>query len=346
VERQIGYLQALREALVSEMRRDTNVVVVGEDVRQGLRGITKGCYEEFGPERVWDTPISEAAFVGLATGGALSGLRPVVEFQIGTLIYVAMDQLVNQAQKLRYMMGGQGKIPVTYIVPGSGARPGLAGQHSDHVYPFLLQGGMKTVIPATPYDAKGLFTAALREDDPVVLFAPAGSMSTKGPVPDQEIYIPLGKGEIKRSGSDVTVLAVGPLVLEALKVAERLEVEGISVEVLDPRSLLPFDHHILECSVRKTGRLVVFDDSNRTCGFAAEVASHAGEVLFDCLKAPVMRITRADVPVPFSTALDKYVLPSADQLEHAIRATLGKESRGNEQGPIRSDGKYELPQCK
>jgi acetoin:2,6-dichlorophenolindophenol oxidoreductase subunit beta len=322
VERQIGYVQALREALVLEMRADPNVVVVGEDMRQGLRGIAKGCYEEFGAERVWDTPISEAAFVGLATGAALSGLRPLVEFQIGTLVYVAFDQLVNQAQKLRYMMGGQGRIPVTYIVPGSGARPGLAGQHSDHVYSFLLHGGMKVVIPTTPYDAKGLFTAALREDDPVVVFAPAASLNTRGAVPEEEVFIPLGKADIKKSGNDVTVLAVGPLVLEALKAAQRLEGEGISLEVFDPRSLLPFDYELFESSVRKTGRLVLFDDCNRTCGFAAEVAAYACEKLFDVLKAPVIRITRADVPVPFSTALDKYVLPSVVQLEQAVRATM------------------------
>jgi pyruvate/2-oxoglutarate/acetoin dehydrogenase E1 component len=324
MERRINYLRALREALVQEMRNDPNVVVLGEDIRQSLRGITKGCLEEFGPERVWDTPISESAFVGLATGGAVAGLRPVVEFQIGTLIYVAFEQMVNQAQKLRYMMGGQAKVPVTYIVPGSGARPGLAGQHSDHLYPCLLQAGMKVVIPSSPRDAKGLFTAAMREDDPVVVFAPAALMNTSGDVPEDEVYIPLGSGDIKRSGTDVTVLAVGHLVVEALKVAKRLKEEGISVEVLDPRSLLPFDYALLHSSVSRTGRLIIFDDSNRTCGFAAEVAAYAAESLAHLLKAPVTRIARADVPVPFSTALDKYVLPNGAQLERAIRNRVGR----------------------
>jgi len=326
MERQLNYLQALREALVHEMRNDSSIVVLGEDVRQALRGITKGCYEEFGSERIWDTPISEAAFVGLATGAALSGLRPLVEFQIGTLIYISLEQMVNQAQKLRYMMGGQGTIPVTYIVPGSGARPGLAGQHSDHTYPSLVQGGMKVVIPSTPYDAKGLLTAALRENDPVVVFAPAACMSTKGPVPDEEIYIPLGSGEIKKIGSDITVVAIGPLVMEAIKTAHRLESEGISVEVFDPRSLLPFDYPLFESSVRKTGRLVIFDDSNRTCGFASEIAAYASENLFACLRAPIRRITRADVPVPFSIALDKSVLPSVPQLEQAVRESLSESA--------------------
>jgi pyruvate dehydrogenase E1 component beta subunit len=322
MERSINYLQALREALMQEMRRDANVVVLGEDVRHSLRGITKGCLSEFGADRVWDTPISEAGFVGMATGAAMSGLRPVVEFQIGTLMYVCFDQIVDQAQKLRYMMGGQGRIPVTYIVPGSGARAGLAGQHSDHIYPMLVQAGLKVVVPSCPLDAKGLFTAAMREDDPVVLFAPAATMNTRGMVPEEEVYIPLGKADVKLPGRDVTVVAVGPLVPEALKVAVRLQGEGISMEVIDPRSLLPFDHALLAESVERTGRLVVFDDSNRTCGMAAEVSAYAAEYLFDHLRAPIVRITRADVPVPFSTAIDKFVLPRPEQLEAAVRSVI------------------------
>ncbi len=318
MERQLTYLQALREALMQEMRADPSVVVMGEDIRQSLRGITKGCLEEFGPERIWDTPISEAGFVGMGTGAAIAGLRPVIEFQIGTLLYVVMDQLANQVQKLRYMMGGQGKIPVTYIVPGSGARPGLAGQHSDHLYPLLMQCGLKVLMPATPYDAKALFTAAIREDDPVVLFAPANVMGLRGAVPEGDISMPLGCGEIRQPGSDVTVVASAPLLAEALKVAARLQKEGTSVEVLDPRSLLPFDHALLESSVNKTGRLVIFDDANRTCGFAAEVGAYAAEKLFGVLRSPVIRITRADLPVPFSIALDKHVLPNGEQLERAI----------------------------
>ncbi|MCX6620374.1 MAG: alpha-ketoacid dehydrogenase subunit beta [Acidobacteria bacterium] len=319
----MNYLQALREALVAEMRLDPRVVVLGEDVRHSLRGITRGCMDEFGPERVWDTPISESAFVGLATGAAMAGLRPVVELQIGTLLYVALEQMANQAQKMRYMMGGQGRIPVTYLLPGSGARPGLAGQHSDHAYPMLIQCGLKVAIPSTPADAKGIFTAAMREDDPVVVFAPAGCLFAKGPVEQGEYVLPLGKGEVRRAGADITVVAVGPLVAEALKVAETVQTDGISVEVLDPRTLLPLDRDLIEVSVRKTGRLVIFDDSNRTCGFAAEVAALAGESLFAALKSPVVRVARADVPVPFSIALDRQVLARADQLEMVIRGILG-----------------------
>jgi acetoin:2,6-dichlorophenolindophenol oxidoreductase subunit beta len=318
VDRQITYLQALRESLMEEMRLDPTVVVLGEDVRHSLRGITKGCLEEFGAERIWDTPISEAAFVGMGTGSAMAGLRPVIEFQIGTLLYVVMDQIANQAQKLRYMMGGQGRIPVTYIVPGSGARPGLAGQHSDHLYPMLMQCGVKVLMPSTPLDAKALFTSAIREDDPVVLFAPAAVMSLRGNVPEGTAAEPLGVGAVRQAGSDVTVLATAPLLAEALKIAKKLEGDNVSVEVLDPRSLLPFDHDLLQRSVRKTGRLVIFDDANRTCGFAAEVAAFAAQHLFDALLAPIIRITRSDLPVPFSTALDRLVLPQGDQLESAI----------------------------
>ncbi len=307
---------------MQEMRLDPNVVVLGEDVRQALRGVTKGCLEEFGPDRIWDTPISEAAFVGIGTGAAIAGLRPVIEFQIPTLLFVAMDQLANQVQKLRYMMGGQGKMPVTYIVPGSGARPGLAGQHSDHLYPMLMQCGLKVLMPATPYDAKGLFTAAMREDDPVFIFAPSAVMGVRGDVPEEEITISLGIAELRRIGTDVTVVASAPLLAETLKVAERKENDGVSIEVFDPRSLLPFDHALLDRSVAKTGRLVIFDDANRTCGFAAEIAAYAGERLFRYLRSPIIRITRADLPVPFSTALDKQVLPNSEQLELAISRVM------------------------
>jgi pyruvate dehydrogenase E1 component beta subunit len=224
------------------------------------------------------------------------------------------------------MMGGQGRIPVTYIVPGSGARAGLAGQHSDHVYPMLAQAGVKCLIPSTAADAKGLFTAAMREDDPVVIFAPAASMGSRGPVPEGDFVTPLGVGEIKKAGSDITVVAIGPLVAEAMKVAKSLDSEGISIEVMDPRSLLPFDHALLADSVRRTGRLVVFDDANRTCGMAAEISAYVSENLFSHLRAPVVRVTRSDVPVPFSIAIDKHVLPKPEQLEASIRHVMAFDS--------------------
>ncbi len=324
---EIRYLEALSQAIRQEMRRDPRVIVIGEDVRASLRGVTKGFLEEFGPDRVFDTPISEAGFTGLATGAALAGLRPVVEYQINALLFVAFDQLVDQAQKLRYMMGGQGRIPVTYLVPASGARRGLAGQHSDHPYPLLLHMGMKTVMPSTPADAKGLMAAAIREDDPVIVFAPAALLAQKGPVPDGEYVVPLGRAEVKRAGDDLTIIAVGPLVPEALKAAERLGAEGISAEVVDPRSLLPLDRETLLASVRRTGRVVLFDDSNRTCGFAAELAALIAEEAWEALRAPVRRLTRADVPVPFSPPLEAYVLPAQDRLLAEARALLAAASR-------------------
>ncbi len=317
--RSVRYLQAINEGLRQVMAEDSTVFVIGQDVRHSLRGVTKGLVETFGSDRVVDMPISEAAFTGLATGAAMTGLRPVVEYQINALIFVAFDQLVDQALKLRYMMGGQGKIPVTYIVPASGARTGLAGQHSDHPYPYLLHAGMKTVIPSTPHDAKGLLVSAIRCDDPVAFFAPAALLPIRGEVPEELFEIPLGVGEVKREGKDVTVVAVGHLVQEALKAAETLATEGISVQVFDPRTLLPLDVEALGASVCKTGRVVVFDDSNRVCGFGAELAALIAEKWFHALKAPIRRIGRATVPVPFSPALDPEVLPTRSVLETAVR---------------------------
>jgi pyruvate dehydrogenase E1 component beta subunit len=312
----------MREGLTEEMRRDPSVFVMGEDVRASIRGLTKGLLKEFGSERIFDTPISEAGFTGLATGAALAGMRPVVEYQINALLFVAFDQLVDQAQKLRYMMGGQGRIPVTYVVVASGARRGLAGQHSDHLYPLILHMGMKTVVPTTPADAKGLMKTAIREDDPVMIFAPSALLGEKGPVSEEDVVTPLGRARIAREGDDLTIVAVGPLVPQAVKCAELLAAEGISVEVVDPRSLLPLDRDGLLASVRKTGRVVIYDDANRTCGFAAEVAALVADEAWDALQAPVRRITRADVPVPFSLPLEQYVLPSPERLLDACRGCL------------------------
>src|SRR5690606_13248467 len=245
--------------------------------------------------------------------------RPIVEYQIGALAFVAFDQLVDQAMKLPYMMGGQCRVPVTYIFPASGFRTGLAGQHSDHLYPYLLHAGMKVVIPSTPADAKGLLVAAVRCDDPVALFAPAAVMAERGEVDEALYEIPLGKGAVRREGDGVTVIAVGHLVREALLVADELEGEGISVHVFEPRTLLPLDLEGLEAAVRRTGRVVILDDSNLVCGFAAELAALIAEHWFDALKMPVKRIARATVPVPFSPALDREVVPSGERLKACLR---------------------------
>lgn len=318
--RALRYLQAMNEAYQQEMARDSSTFIIGEDIRGAIRGETKGLFEAFGPERVLDTPISEAAFSGFAIGAAMAGLRPIVQFQVPSLIYVAFDQLVNQAAKLPLMLGGQTKLPITYTVMVNGSRGGQAGQHSDSPYAYLLHAGFKMVAPSTPYEAKGLMLSAIREDDPVFFMAPATLLAQRGEVPEEMYTLPLGIGDIKRDGTDVTVVAFGNTVPEALAVAEQMQAEGISVKVWDPRTLLPLDRDGLCEAVSSTGRVVIYDDSNRTCGFAAELSAILSERVFGALKSPIKRVTRADVPMPFSVPLEKAVLPKPEQLATAIRA--------------------------
>ena len=320
--RQIRYLTAVAEALEQEMEADPSVFVLGEDVRQSVRGITIGFLEKFGPNRVIDTPISEQATHAIAIGAAVRGLRPVIEYQINSFVYFAFEQLVDQAQKFHYMSAGTNNVPITLLVPGSGASSGNAGQHSDHNYPYMLHAGIKVVLPSSPYDAKGLLVSAIRDDDPVMVFLPARLLTAEGDVPVESYAIPMGCGEIKREGSDVTVVATGHLVAIALGAAAKLESEGVSLEVFDPRSLLPLDKDSLLASVSKTGRVVIFDDSNRTCGFAAEVSSIVGEEAFSDLKAPVRIVARPTMPVPFSPPLEEFVLPNEEKLLHTIRKTM------------------------
>ena len=316
---QIRYLPAMGKALRDEMTADPSVFVIGEDVRASLRGVTKGLFEEFGAERVLDMPISEQMFTGFATGAALAGRRCVVEYQIPSLLYLAFEQIANQAQKLRLMTGGQATVPVVYLVPGSGARLGLAAQHSDHPYSLFAHAGVKTVLPSTAEDAYGLMLSAIRDDDPVLYLAPAAVLPLRGELSDDAGPVPIGSGRIHRGGTDVTVVAVGHLVQEALALAEELEGE-VSVEVLDPRTLYPFDWALLRGSLERTGRLVVVDDSNRTCGLAGEILATAAEEMQ--LVARPRRVTRADAPIAFAVELERAVLPSRDQLRAAVLATL------------------------
>ena len=320
---EIRYLKAVSEAIETEMEQDPSIFYMGEDVRYALKGVVRGLIDKFGPERIIDTPISESGFVGIATGAAIQGMRPIVEFQISMFCFLAFDELVNQAQKWHYMSGGRFKVPVTYIVPlnfGS-----IAGQHSDSPHSFMVQGLMKTIMPANAYDAKGLVTSAIRDNDPVIVFLPAGITGRKGMVPEEQYTIPIGVGEIKKEGKDITVVAAGRFVLKALEVAEKLESEGYSIEVFDPRTLFPFDKPMLKKSVQKTGRVIIMDDSTRTCSFASEVAAFLSEECFSSLKSPIKRITRADVPVPFSLMLEKQVVPDgAPELTEAIYTMLKK----------------------
>jgi acetoin:2,6-dichlorophenolindophenol oxidoreductase subunit beta len=316
----LSYLKALNRALGDEMDADPSVFLLGEDIRVAASNLTAGLFDRFGPERVLDTPLSEQAFTNFATGAALAGLRPVIEFQIPSLLFLVFEQIANQAHKFSLMTGGQCKVPVTYVVPGSGSRTGWAGQHSDHPYSLFAHVGVKTVVPATPSDAYGLLVSAIRDDDPVVVFAPSAALGVRDDLDFSTLApVPLGVGRIARVGSDVTVVALGHLVQEALAVAD--ELSGISVEVFDPRTVYPLDVDGLTASLTKTRRLVVIDDSNRTSGFAAEVLAVAAERC--SLDARPRRVTRPDGAVlPFALALDRAVQPGRGGLVAAIHAVL------------------------
>ncbi|MFG1830172.1 alpha-ketoacid dehydrogenase subunit beta [Micromonospora chersina] len=314
----LSYRRALTRALADEMTRDESVFLLGEDIRVAAANVTTGLLKKFGPERVLDTPLSEQAFTSFATGAALAGARPVIEFQIPSLLFLVFEQIVNHAHKFPLMTGGQCAVPVTYLVPGSGSRTGWAGQHSDHPYSLFAHVGVTTVVPATPADAYGLLVSAIRCDDPVVVFAPAGALDLRADVADLA-PVPLGRGVVRRPGMDVTVVAVGHLVHDALAVADDLAGQ-VSVEVFDPRTLYPFDWDGLLDSVSRTGRLVVVDDSNRSCGIAGEIIATVVERV--PLAAPPRRATRPDGAVlPFAPALDRAVQPGRDQLTAAIQLT-------------------------
>lgn len=317
----ISYLKALNRVLGEELARDESVCVFGEDIGIGASGVTFGMLRRFGPRRVVDMPLSEQAFTSFATGAALAGMRPVVEFQIPSLLFLVFEQIANQAHKFSLMTGGQARVPVTYLVSGSGSRTGWAGQHSDHPYSLFAHVGVKTVVPATPTDAYGLLATAIRDDDPVVVFAPSAALTLREDVDYADLVpIPLGVGRVHRAGSDVTVVAIGHLVGVALEVADHLADEA-SIEVFDPRTIHPFDWSGLAASLAKTGRLVVIDDSNRSCGIGAEILATAAQEMR--LVAPPRRVTRPDGAVlPFALELDRELQPSAEQLVTAIREVL------------------------
>ncbi|MBO4160821.1 MULTISPECIES: alpha-ketoacid dehydrogenase subunit beta [Micromonospora] len=321
----LSYRKALTRALTDEMTRDESVFLLGEDIRVGASNVTPGLLKRFGPDRVLDTPLSEQAFTSFATGAALAGLRPVVEFQIPSLLFLVFEQIVNHAHKFPMMTGGQCSVPVTYLVPGSGSRTGWAGQHSDHPYSLFAHVGIVTVVPATPADAYGLLASAIRHDDPVVVFAPAAALEVRDDVDFATLApVPLGRGVVRRAGDDVTVVAVGHLVHDALAVAEELA-DQVSVEVFDPRTIYPFDLDGLLDSVSRTGRLVVVDDSNRSCGIAAEIITSVLERV--PLVAPPRRVTRPDGAVlPFAPVLDRAVQPGREQLTAAIQLTMKDRS--------------------
>jgi len=327
-KREITFKEAIGEALIEEMRRDKNVFLMGEDLRVffggGPFGITpkERFFDQFGPERIRDTPISEAAFIGAGGGAAATGLRPVVELMFVDFFGVAMDQIFNQAAKLRYMFGGQVKVPLV-IRTAIGGGMSFAAHHSQVLYSiFAHVPGLKIVIPSTPHDAKGLLKTAVRDDDPVMFFEHKMLFSMKGHVPEEEYLVPFGQADVKRPGQDVTIVATALMVHKALEAAKKLDTEGIQAEVIDPRTLVPLDKKTILESVKKTGKLVVVDEDYERCNFAAEVAAIVADEVFDYLDAPIKRVATPSVPIPYSPALERYVLPDENKILKAVKEIL------------------------
>jgi len=316
----IGFIEAIRVALAEEMERDPSVFIMGEDVKLGAFGATRGLIDQFGPTRVRNTPISEAGIAGAGIGAAMAGMRPVVEIEFASFFYCCFDQVCNQAAKLRYMSGGQARLPLTFRCV-YGAMGSAAAQHSEVVYPqFLAAPGLKIAIPSGAAEMKGLLKAAIRDDNPVLVFEHGRLGFTRGEVPDGDYVLPLGKGAVKRAGSDVTIIAIGAMVPKALTVAEEMAKDGISIEVWDPRTLVPLDVEGMLASVAKTGRVVIADEGHLRGGAAGDLAAIIIDEGFDYLNAPIKRVTALDVPIPFSPPLENFVLPDEGKITAAVRA--------------------------
>src|SRR5215470_17247355 len=315
--RELSYNEAGVEAVAEEMRRDPKIFYLSTDPIPPLLG-------EFGDKRIRATPIAEGALTGMAIGAAGCGFRPIVDWRQVTFCFVAMDQIVNQAAKIHYMFGGQVTFPILFRASVGGGGQ-VAAQHSQSPYSmFMNVAGLKMFLPSTPYDLKGLLKTAIRDNNPVISFESSRLMTRKGPVPEEDYAIPLGQADVKREGRDVTVVALAWLVHEALAAAEELEREGISVEIVDPRTLVPLDRDTIRASVRKTGRLVIADEAGPTAGFSAEVAAVATEdaATFAGLKAPVKRVCALQVPIPYSPVLENHVFPDRKRIAAAIREVL------------------------
>ncbi|WP_020589375.1 alpha-ketoacid dehydrogenase subunit beta [Desulfobacter curvatus] len=315
------YLQAINEALRQEMERDSNVLIFGEDVGQfgGCFGVTQGLFDRFGEDRVRDTPITESAIVGAATGAAAAGLRPVAELMFVDFIGVALDQLFNQAAKMRYMFGGKAKIPMVLRMP-QGAGVGAAAQHSQSLEAWFMHvPGLKVAIPATPYDAKGLLISAIRDDNPVIFLEHKMLYGTEGEVPDEEYTIDFGKAKVVKEGEDLTIVATSQMVLTALEAAEQLAKDGINAEVVDPRTLSPLDMDTILTSVEKTHALLIAHEAVKTAGPGAEIAARVAEDAFDQLDAPIVRVGAPFTPVPFSPPLEQAFIPGVEQIVKAAK---------------------------
>jgi pyruvate dehydrogenase E1 component beta subunit len=327
--REITYLEALREAMCQEMRRDQEVFLLGEDVGVygGAFGVSKGMLEEFGPERVRDTPISEAAIAGAATGAALMGMRPVMEIMFMDFLTISMNQLVNSAAKMRFMFGGKCSIPMVIRAP-SGSGTGAAAQHSQSLEAWFVNvPGIKVVAPSSPYDAKGLLAAAIRDNNPVLFMEHKLLYRLKGPAPEENYCIPLQSAEVKREGRDLTIVAYSIMVPRALEAAGKLAAEGIEVEVVDPRCLKPLDKDTIIRSVCKTGRVLIAHEAPVTGGFGGELAAVISESeAFDYLDAPIRRLGGRDVPIPYNRTLERAAVPQVEDIVSAARA-LAQEGR-------------------
>jgi acetoin:2,6-dichlorophenolindophenol oxidoreductase subunit beta len=326
ITRELTFAQAIREALAEEMRRDSRVCIFGEDVAEAGTPfkVLSGLVEEFGAERVMDTPISEAGFTGMGVGAAMTGLRPVVDIMFGDFLTLTMDQMVNQAAKVHYMSGGTWKVPMV-LRTTLGATRRSAAQHSQSLHAWLSHvPGLKVVMPSTPYDAKGLLKTAIRDENPVVFFEDKMMYKLKGPVPEEEYTIPLGLADVKREGEDITIVATSSMVQVALGAAELLEKIGVSAEVIDPRTTWPLDERTLVESAKKTSRAMVIDEGYGRYGVTGEIASVSAEGAFYNLEAPVKRMGAMHVPIPFSPPLEDVTVPTEQTVFEAGRALCGK----------------------
>ena len=324
---QTVFLDAINEAISEEMTRDENVYIMGEDIRRSVYGATKNLLDNYGEKRVLDTPLSENGFFGAAIGSSLVGMRPIVE-TLTSFMWVAMDQLISQAAKMRYMFGGQATLPVVFratMFYGGGS----AAHHSDRSYPmFMNMPGIKIVVPSNPVDMKGLLKSAVRDNDPTIVFEDGTLFGMRGDVPDNadlpegELIVPFGEAKIVREGTDCTIVAIAGAVNIAVAVSDQLAAEGISVEVIDPRTLVPFDKQTVLESVEKTGRLVIADPAHKVCSAASEIASIVAEEGFWSLQAPIQKVASEQVHIPFSPALEKLVYPDAAKITAAVKRTL------------------------
>ena len=324
--RELTFGQAVREALAEEMRTDPSVCIIGEDVAEAGTPfkVLAGLVDEFGPDRVIDSPISEAGITSLAVGAAMTGLRPVVDIMFGDFLTLAMDQIVNQAAKVHYMSGGKLKVPLV-VRTTLGATRRSAAQHSQSLHAWVSHvPGLKVALPSTPYDAKGLWKTAIRDDNPVVIFEDKLSYQLKGPVPDGEYTIPFGQADIKRPGTDLTIVATSSMVQVALHAAELLDALELSAAVVDPRTTVPLDTRTLVDSAKKTSRVIVVDEGYQRYGVTAELAAVIGEGAFHYLDAPVRRLGALDVPVPFSPVLEDLTVPTSERVVETAKVLCGR----------------------